>query len=67
MAKRPGRQGRDGGTDGSHPDRDPPLRGRAAIEEIDARLGGLLGPLGEALGKIVDAAEQASREARFFR
>jgi HSP20 family molecular chaperone IbpA len=33
--------------------------GREAIEEIDRRLGGLLGPLTEGLSKIVEAAEKA--------
>ncbi len=34
-------------------------KGREAIEEIDRRLGGLLGPLTEGLSKIVEAAEKA--------
>jgi len=38
---------------------DDKLTGRAAIEEIDRRLGGLLGPLAEGLAKVVDAAEKA--------
>ncbi|SEA37070.1 Hsp20/alpha crystallin family protein [Rubrimonas cliftonensis] len=38
---------------------DKELRGREAIEEIDRRLGGLLGPLAEGLARIVDAAEKA--------
>ena len=37
--------------------------GRAAIEEIDRRLGGLLGPLTEGLARIADAAEQAQAAA----
>jgi HSP20 family molecular chaperone IbpA len=35
------------------------ISGREAIEEIDRRLGGLLGPLTEGLTKIVEAAEKA--------
>lgn len=48
---------------------DKEMKGREAIEEIDRRLGGLLGPLAEGLARIVDAAEKAqdagdgSREA----
>ena len=42
--------------------------GREAIEEIDRRLGGLLGPLAEGLAKLADAAEkaQAASGAREF-
>jgi len=45
----------------SRDDRD--LTGREAIEEIDRRLGGLLGPLAEGLARIVDAAEKAQGSA----
>ncbi len=41
-------------------DRGP--KGRAAIEEIDRRLGGVLGPLAEGLARLVDAAEAARRD-----
>jgi HSP20 family molecular chaperone IbpA len=41
------------------PEDDATLTGRGAIEEIDRRLGGLLGPLAESLAKVVDAAEKA--------
>ena len=37
--------------------------GREAIEEIDRRLGGLLGPFAEGLAKIVEAAEKAQDAA----
>jgi HSP20 family molecular chaperone IbpA len=40
---------------------DDRLKGRAAIEEIDRRLGGLLGPLAEGLARVVDAAERAQQ------
>lgn len=41
---------------------DEPLKGRAGIEEIDRRLGGLLGPLAEGLARLVEAAEKAQAE-----
>lgn len=37
--------------------------GREAVEEIDRRLGGLLGPFAEGLAKIVEAAEKAQDAA----
>lgn len=37
--------------------------GREAIEEIDRRLGGLLGPLTEGLARLADAAEKAQDAA----
>jgi hypothetical protein len=43
---------------------DDGLKGREAIEEIDRRLGGLLGPLAEGLAKLVDAAEKAQGSAQ---
>lgn len=61
MARAPGSGGKRGQR-GATGERDQPA-GREAIEEIERRLGGLLGPLGDALGRMVDAAEQAAQGA----